>query len=195
MYAIDVLKEEHENILRLTRVIRAISLHIFSGGEPPTEDIRDIIKFIRDYADGVHHAKEENLLFKAMLDHIPGDLAKALVGHGMVAEHDQARYTVMSLETVNNRYVITPTKELRMDIVVYLMDYANLLENHAKKENTVAYPFGVRELPEEILNRIDDDTKSHMADLKNRNRCDSCLAILDRLEATWLPKQHEEENV
>lgn len=191
MYAIDVLKEEHENILRLTRVIRTISLHMFAGGEPPTEDIRDIIKFIRDYADGEHHAKEENLLFKAMLEHIPGDLAKALVGHGMVAEHDQARYTVMSLETVNNRYVITPTDELRLDIVVYLMDYANLLESHAKKENTVAYPFGVRELPDDILKRIDDDTKSHLESNKNRARRDSSLAILDRLEKTWLTDPSE----
>lgn len=186
MYTVDILKEEHENILRLTRVIRAISLHIFSGGEPPTEDIRAIIQFIRNYADGIHHAKEENLLFKAMLDHLPGDLAKTLVGCGMIAEHDHARYTVMSLETVNNRYVITPSKELRLDIVVYLMDYANLLENHIKKENTVTYPFGMRELPEEILRRIDEDTKSHMADQKNCSRCDSCLSTLKQLETTWL---------
>ena len=52
-------------------------------------DFYKIIDFIRNYTDGHHHAKEEDILFKAM-----GEKAPKLVDNGpitgMLIEHDMA---------------------------------------------------------------------------------------------------------
>ena len=187
MQSLNILQEEHDNILRLTKVLRLISMDIFHQGEPPTEDIRQIIYFIREYADGEHHAKEETILFKAMLEHIPDDMAHALINHGMLQEHDQARFTIMTLETANNRYTITPTEELRLDILVALMTYADLLERHAIKEQQVAFPFGMRKLPIEIQKKIDHEMKAHL--LEHEERQKELLDVLINLETKWLDKK------
>jgi hemerythrin-like domain-containing protein len=56
------LKEDHIYILKLTHVMRAVT----SSEIPDVERIESIVDIIRNFADGLHHAKEENIFFPAL---------------------------------------------------------------------------------------------------------------------------------
>jgi hemerythrin-like domain-containing protein len=56
------LEEDHIHVLKLTDVMKAVTRFEF----PDIERIENIIDIIRNFADGLHHAKEENLFFPAL---------------------------------------------------------------------------------------------------------------------------------
>jgi hemerythrin-like domain-containing protein len=51
------LEDDHIHVLKLTDVMKAVT----RSEKPDIEHIEDIIDIIRNFADGLHHAKEENL--------------------------------------------------------------------------------------------------------------------------------------
>ena len=53
------LENDHVYILRLIDVMEIITKSI----RPDIGDLESIVNLIKNYADGSHHAKEENLLF------------------------------------------------------------------------------------------------------------------------------------
>lgn len=185
MNIFDILMEEHDQLLALGEIMKKIALSIFKGSEPPTEDIRKIIKLLRDYAHQEHHFKEEQILYQAMLDHIPNNLSRALIENGMLTEHDQSIYTMMSLETANNRYVITPNDELKLEIIVYLMNYANLLISHIGRENSAAYPFGIRELKPHIMDQLNLDAQVFLEKEESQKRRRESISLFKELSDTW----------
>ena len=56
------LEDDHIHILKLTDVMEIIA----RSENPDINHIESIIDIIRNFADGLHHAKEENLFFPAL---------------------------------------------------------------------------------------------------------------------------------
>ena len=73
----------------------------------------------------------------------------------MLIEHDAARYNVSSLEKAVQAYEKNPTDENKLDILCYALSYCDLLRRHAYKEDNIVYPFGVKNLPKEVMDRLD----------------------------------------
>jgi hemerythrin-like domain-containing protein len=70
-----ILRNQHQNILKIADVLERL-LDGASDTVPPDYDaVADCVRFIRLYADALHHGKEEDLLFPE------------LVARGMPAEH------------------------------------------------------------------------------------------------------------
>ena len=153
-----LMEEDHANINRALGVIRSICLQLMQGGEVPDEDFREIIEFVREYADKHHHGKEEKFLFPVMVKKL-GPVGDKLVTHGMLVEHDLGRADVLSLETALNEYKKNPRLELKLDILSYAMAYAHLLQLHIEKENSVVYPFAERGLSEEDFKEINEKSQ------------------------------------
>ena len=59
MKSIDIMVEEHQNIRRMLNVIREISYRVMTNGEYELDDFPLVIDFVRNYADKLHHGKEE----------------------------------------------------------------------------------------------------------------------------------------
>ena len=55
MNAIELMNEEHKNILRIIKVVRKVCFNIMKGTEINYKDLEDIIEFIRNYADSHHY--------------------------------------------------------------------------------------------------------------------------------------------
>jgi hemerythrin-like domain-containing protein len=53
------LEDDHIHVLKLTDVMEAIT----RSEKTDIEHMESIIDIIRNFADGLHHAKEENLFF------------------------------------------------------------------------------------------------------------------------------------
>ena len=57
------LENDHIQILRLIEVMERVT----ESAVPNVEHLETIVKVIREFADGLHHAKEEQLLFPLMV--------------------------------------------------------------------------------------------------------------------------------
>lgn len=156
-YAIRVLEEEHANILRMTVVMRAMSLQMIEQKTLFVDDLHTVIAWIREYADKHHHGKEEAILFQEMLDRL-GDMGERMVRGGMYVEHDAGRYHVSQIEEAIHRF--NPgDDDAFLDGLTHVLGYADLLVRHATKENDVIYPFGVRSFDDDLLDSIDERTQ------------------------------------
>lgn len=176
MYYIDTLMKEHEYIIKLTDHILAVSKEIMYGNVNGSA-IRTITDVIKNYADSYHHKKEEDLVFRAMLDNL-GELAEKLVTSGMLVEHDLARYERMMIDQSLENYEKNHTDEARLELIGHLMSYRSLLLRHADKENKVIYPFAMKNLPEEIQKKLDQDTKAF--EEENKEQREKYIDIINK---------------
>ena len=179
-----LMEEDHANINRALGVIRSICLQLMQGGEVPDEDFREIIEFVREYADKHHHGKEEKFLFPVMVKKL-GPVGDKLVTHGMLVEHDLGRADVLSLETALNEYKKNPRLELKLDILSYAMAYAHLLQLHIEKENSVVYPFAERGLSEEDFKEINEKSQIFEDEQTAKGVQKHYLDILENLEKKY----------
>lgn len=176
MYYIDTLMKEHEYIIKLTDHILTVSKEIMYGNVNGSA-IRTITDVIKNYADSYHHKKEEDLVFRAMLESL-GELAEKLVTNGMLVEHDLARYERMMIEQSLENYEKNHTDEARLELIGHLMSYRSLLLRHADKENKVIYPFAMKNLPEEVQKKLDKDTKAF--EEENKEQREKYIDIINK---------------
>ncbi|MDD7363586.1 MAG: hemerythrin domain-containing protein [Peptoniphilus sp.] len=179
MYGIDVLENEHAQILRFTSIIRRFLVRALEGEVLFDGEVASMIDFIRHYSDAHHHGKEEEILFRYMLEDL-GPVAEKIVRQGMLVEHDQARNIVRRLDEARVRYEEEKTTENLLDVFGLLYNYAFLLEAHAERENTVVYPFAEKNLSEARLEHIDEETKAF--EKEHALRSEHYLNELDRWE-------------
>ena len=120
MNIFEILREEHDNISKFVDKFEIMAIDLMEKNEISIEEYTKAIEFIRVYADKTHHQKEEELLFKAMLE-TKDEMANNLVNHGMIVEHNLARLYVWELENALKAYQKEPTVKLKLAIVTCLM--------------------------------------------------------------------------
>ena len=155
MNAIELMNEEHKNILRIIKVVRKVCFNIMKGTEINYKDLEDIIEFIRNYADSHHHKKEEDILFNRITENL-GQLGEKLVKHGMLVEHDYGRLYISNLVEAIEK-VKGGDEEAKLDIIANAISYTHLMERHIDKEDRVVYTFAERNLKENILDEINSE--------------------------------------
>lgn len=130
--ATENLENDHIYILRLTDVIMAM----IKNQSKEISHFEMVIDLIRNFADGLHHAKEENLLFPLL-----GEKGFS-PEHGPVAvmlnEHTQGRDFVNGALIAIKEFKNGNQVELET-IYENLGNYAFLLQNHISKENNILF--------------------------------------------------------
>ena len=181
---IKLLMEEHQYILRMLKVVRKISLNIMDGQDINYEDFDKIIDFIRNYSDGHHHGKEEKLLFAQILDYL-GPLGNKLITHGMLVEHDMGRLYVQELLSSLDR-VKQGNVESRIDVIANAISYTHHMERHINKEDLVIFTFAKKQLPTEILEKVDIDTVDFENAASKKGTQEFYISLLESLEDKYL---------
>ena len=135
-----ILSEEHQNILKVIDGVLKECNEIERGKDLDKGYFAEVIDFIKNYADGYHHAKEEDILFKAMLENVENLHCNPIPV--MLHEHDEGRQYVKNLEegiaNSDNEQILTNAR-----------GYCFLLQNHIYKEDNVLYPMAEEALSEE----------------------------------------------
>lgn len=182
MNAIDIMMEEHRYIERMLLVVRKACYRLLKGEEVNYDDFNLMIKFIRNYADGHHHNKEEIMLFNRMVENL-GALGEKTIKNGMLVEHDLGRFHVKALDEalVNLK---NGNEEAKLDVISNAVSYASLLERHINKEDNVIYKFAQRELNKEVLEMIDVECVNY--ENENTSVKDENIKILKELEGKYL---------
>ncbi|MDD2459021.1 MAG: hemerythrin domain-containing protein [Eubacteriales bacterium] len=184
MYAIETMVAEHRQILRLATTMEQACIDILDGKQLVTADFRAAIDFIRGYADRHHHGKEEQFLFNEMASRL-GPVAEKMIKHGMLSEHNLARYQVVSLEAALDHYDQHQDTLSKLKILSHMMAYVDLIRGHIVREDTAVYPFAESKLSPEILQVIDAKTRGFETDTSHAAEAARLLLVLGQLEAIY----------
>jgi hemerythrin-like domain-containing protein len=172
------LEKDHENILRLIAVMENVQLNT----EPDVNHLETIIDLIRNYADGFHHAKEEELLFPLMAQR--GFSTENGPVAVMLHEHTTGREYVKNASQSINKYKAGDKASLP-EIYRNMRGYTDLLRNHIAKENNVLFRMADRVLTEQdqqqLLKQFDK--------VENSNLCggvlQDCIKAIDKLAKAY----------
>ena len=156
----NVLSNEHQTILKAVDAILTNCNKLEKSNELDKAYFENAIDFIKNYADKFHHAKEEDILFKTMLEDQGGMHCNPIPV--MLGEHDESRGYVAGMEAgLSQNNLAMVLENARM--------YCDLLQNHIYKEDNILYPMAEEGLDdvqkEEILRKYKEaEAKYFVAD-------------------------------
>ena len=145
------LVEEHRLILRMIALLERNAAGTAKGVYTNWQFYLDGVDFIRSYADRFHHAKEEDVLFAALVKNgMPRENSPVAA---MLMEHDQGRKYVRGMEAaVQEAMEGHPGQEAA--IAENALAYVALLRDHISKEDDILYPLAERVIPEAMREEI-----------------------------------------
>jgi hemerythrin-like domain-containing protein len=149
--AIATLMNEHRVIEKVLAALEATATEASDGAEIPRARVADLAEFFAGFADRCHHGKEEDLLFRRLVERgIPAENGPIAV---MLSEHEEGREHVRALAALGRG--AGPLSPAERDALVAHADgYAPLLAHHIMKEDRVLYPMALTTLSPEGLDDL-----------------------------------------
>ncbi len=181
MDAIETLMAEHQQILGAIGALEAFAGEVRRGGGDAAELAR-FVTFVREFADAHHHAKEEDLLFAAMVEAgFPRDAGPIGV---MLHEHDLGRGQIAILAALAQATAPWSAAD-RERLHAAALGYADLLRSHIHKEDVILYPMAEARLPAPLRARVDEGAAAHDA----RQAASGALPRLEALGAELVARR------
>ena len=145
------LVDEHRLILRMLTVLERNAILTREGEYPDYRFYLVAVDFIRNFADRFHHAKEENVLFEALVANgMPRQNSPVAA---MLLEHDQGRAFVSAMEEAAQAALRGEPGQDGV-IAANAVGYLELLREHIAKENEILYPLAERLIPDIMRDTI-----------------------------------------
>ena len=144
MEATEILMSEHRVIERVIASLEAQADKLTAGRDVRPGFFLDAASFIKGFADGCHHRKEEGVLFEAMVGAgLPKQAGPIAV---MLAEHEQGRAFTRGMRAAAERLAAGDPAAVR-DVVADARGYAALLRQHIQKEEGILFPMADQVIP------------------------------------------------
>jgi hemerythrin-like domain-containing protein/uncharacterized protein (DUF2249 family) len=144
-----VLKDEHDLILQALDALEQKLAQVERGAPAEPAYFQKAVDFLRTFADRCHHGKEEDLLFKTMVDRgFPregGPIA------AMLSEHDTGRALIRGI--AEGAAALGKDPGAPGQIIQNGRGYIRLLRAHIDKENTILFP-----MADSVLSPEDQET-------------------------------------
>lgn len=155
------LKEEHEGILLMLKILGKICSRLDNQEKVDPVHLERIMEFFRIFADKCHHGKEEEILFPEMEKYgIPKENGPIGV---MIFEHNQGRTYVKEMSDAVQRYQ-KGDSSASLEFINNARNYITLLSQHINKENDILFPMGEKVIPEirkrelkEAFEKVEDE--------------------------------------
>jgi hemerythrin-like domain-containing protein len=152
------LEDDHVHILHLIEVME----RVIGSENPDVNHLESIVDIIRNFADGLHHAKEENQLFpflaKRGFSLSQGPVAVMLNEHARGRDYVKGMAESISLYKGGNMAALGR-------IYSDMAGYAELLQNHIGKENNILFRMADNALSEkdhgDLLTQFDEAEKKY----------------------------------
>jgi hemerythrin-like domain-containing protein len=153
MKATEILSAEHRVIERVITALETGAEQLENGQKVRPGFFVEATDFIKGFADGCHHHKEEGVLFK-MLGEYGMPVERGPVGV-MLMEHEQGRSftrglraAALDLEAGNQNAIPA--------VIENAKGYGSLLRQHIYKEDHVLFPTADRFIPADQHERVMD---------------------------------------
>lgn len=165
MQATDILMEEHRVIEKVIASLETAAHRLAAGQPIPMDFFLQAADFIKNFADGSHHRKEEGILFVALAANgMPQDAGPVGV---MLADHEEGRRFTRAMREAAERVQAGDTTAAQQ-VTQNALGYAALLRQHIQKEDRILYPMADNVIPveqhQQILadfNRLEHETEIH----------------------------------
>jgi hemerythrin-like domain-containing protein len=135
------LADEHEYVMLVVGAMNAEVAYIERTGRVHADRVAEMVDFTRNFTDGDHHAKEEDLLFPLLEERSAPAGGTISV---LLSEHEAARDCIRAIAAALPDAGSGGDAELaaaaRATIADNLRLYAFLLPLHIGKEDTVLFP-------------------------------------------------------
>jgi hemerythrin-like domain-containing protein len=172
------LEKDHVSILRLIGVMENMSVRKSTD----TVHIATVIELIRNFADGVHHTKEEELLFPLLVK--KGFSTKQGPIAVMLHEHNLGRNFVKGMTEGLKEYQEHNVNGLT-EVYENMAGYRELLRGHIEKENNVLFRMAD--------NMLSNDEQQHLLKqferVENSSICGEvlrkCIQSIEDLEVIY----------
>lgn len=147
MDPIQLLMDEHRVIEHALEALDLYASRLLGGSADPA-DLGRFVEFIRLYSDGLHHRKEEDMLFTALVENgFPRDGGPIAV---MLMEHDEGRRLVGLMAAVAG--LVAPlSADDRNTVAGAASGFTTLLRQHIFKEDNILYPMARTHLPNQAM--------------------------------------------
>jgi hemerythrin-like domain-containing protein len=145
MKATEILMSEHRVIERVVAVIDQAGQRLEAGEAIRPSFFLDAAEFVKGFADGCHHMKEEQVLFQAMVEN--GLSTQEGPVAVMLSEHEQGRAFIRQLREAALR-LQAGDQSAAGDVTRSARGYAALLQQHIQKEDLVLFPMADRLIPQ-----------------------------------------------
>lgn len=172
------LENDHVYILRLIEVMKSV----IRTEKPQVEDMETIVRLIKEYADGFHHAKEENLLFPLLAER--GFSAEQGPVAVMIAEHVQGRLFIQGMSEGIAGFR-NGDENSTSRIFENMNSYINLLTNHISKENNILFRMADNALSEKDQQALLSEFSKVEKSLNSDSAVKDWINLIEKLEVKY----------
>jgi hemerythrin-like domain-containing protein len=153
MDAIETLMNEHRLIEQTLDALVGFGDEVERRGGTEKAELGRFVTFFREFADGCHHGKEEDILFAAMVESgFPRDGGPIAV---MLHDHERGRELVRALRA--KAEASAPwTDADRREVGEAARAFSALLRAHIHKEDAILYPMAEQHLPPETMQSVSE---------------------------------------
>ena len=182
MRTTDILMSEHRVIEQVLSCLDKMAEETFAKSTIDVASARDVVDFLRNFADSFHHMKEEDRLFPAMERHgMPPQAGPTAV---MRHEHELGRAHVRKIDDAISAF--EKGDAAAADRFAFeARGFIDLLREHIAKEDEILFPMADRMLPpatqDEVLRAFEHVQERAAADGTNAKY----LALADSLASRW----------
>ena len=154
MEATEILKKEHRIIERVLASLEVAAGRLSAGESVSPQIFIMAADFIKGFADGCHHKKEEGVLFPAMeAAGVPRQGGPIGV---MLAEHEQGRHFTADMRAAAERLAAGET-DAREAVADNALRYVALLRGHIAKEDNILFAMADRFIAEPAQAEVSEE--------------------------------------
>lgn len=181
---ITILMNEHRLIEQVLGSLETCAIEVEGGLALERPVARDYADFLRGFADAWHHGKEEDILFRRMVER--GFSEESGPVAVMLHEHRQGRALVGSIAGVGaGEGAVAPGEATTF--LSSALGFVPLLRQHIQKEDNILYPMSQRVLSSAEFETMLEDFAAFEAQAGADGTRDRLEALAERLVASFRP--------
>src|SRR3989339_927054 len=182
MKAIEQLKNEHEGIKMIFRVLRKMCESLKFGQTLDTDHFEGILEFFNIFVDKCHHGKEEELLFPAM---VQAGIPKQGPIEVMMSEHTAGR---SHIKAIGRAFVEFKSGNIAISeaLANECEQYISLMLDHIYKENNILYPMGESRFSKAIDEKLYQDFETLETERIGKGKHEVFHEMINRLTHIYI---------
>jgi hemerythrin-like domain-containing protein len=185
MEATRILMEEHRVIERVLAALQVAAERLNHQEELRPAFFLNAALFIKNFADGCHHRKEEGVLFVAMVE--AGVRKEGGPVGAMLADHEQGRAFTREMKDAAQKWEAGDLSA-RAAVVANALGYVALLRQHIHKEDMILFPMADKLIPPDVQDKITSDFERIEIEETGEGIHEKYLALAEVLEKESLKR-------